>query len=156
MVDVRMRHHNLLQLEFVLLQQRQNPGNIVARIHNHCLARVRIPENAAIALQHTHRKRLAQQRHERGELLMNSTADFLTSSSGPALDGTPATPTGGIALGFGLKGTLTHYNRVNQFDSYVQDDIKVNSRLTVNLGVRWEFAGFPDDKSGQFSKKLKC
>src|ERR1700728_45762 len=88
---------------------------------------------------------------ERGELLMNSTADFLTSSSGPALDGTPATPTGGIALGFGLKGTLTHYNRVNQFDSYVQDDIKVNSRLTVNLGVRWEFAGFPDDKSGQFS-----
>jgi hypothetical protein len=88
---------------------------------------------------------------ERGELLMFSTADFLTSSSGLALDGTPATPTGGIVLGFGLKGTLTHYNRVNQFDWYVQDDIKVSPKLTVNLGLRWEYAGFPDDKSGQFS-----
>lgn len=88
---------------------------------------------------------------ERGELLMLSTGDFLTSSAGPAVDGTAVTPTGGIALGFGLKGTLTHYNRVNQFNWYVQDDIKVSSKLTVNVGVRWEFAGFPDDKSGQFS-----
>jgi hypothetical protein len=87
----------------------------------------------------------------RGELLMWSTGDFLTSSAGPAIDGTPATPTGGIVLGFGLKGPLTHYNRVNQFDWYVQDDIKVSSKLTVNAGVRWEFAGFPSDKSGQFS-----
>jgi len=96
---------------------------------------------------------------ERGELLMYSTADFLTSSSGLAIDGTPATTPaacgglcgGGITLGFGLKGTLTHYNRVNQFDWYVQDDVKVSPKLTVNLGVRWEYAGFPDDKSGQFS-----
>ncbi len=88
---------------------------------------------------------------ERGELLMYSTGDFLTSSSGPAIDGTPVTPTGGIALGFGLKGTLTHYNRVNQFDWYIQDDIKLTPKLTVNAGVRWEFAGYPDDKSGQFS-----
>ena len=88
---------------------------------------------------------------ERGELLMWSTGDFLTSSSGPAIDGTPLTPTGGILLGFGLKGTLTHYNRVNEFSWYVQDDIKVSPKLTVNIGVRWEFAGFPDDKSGQFA-----
>jgi hypothetical protein len=100
---------------------------------------------------------------ERGELLMYSTADFLTSSSGTAIDGTPATVPGssspncafgcggGITLGFGLKGTLTHYNRVNQFDWYVQDDIKISPKLTVNVGVRWEYAGFPDDKSGQFS-----
>ncbi|HXU21702.1 MAG TPA: carboxypeptidase regulatory-like domain-containing protein [Verrucomicrobiae bacterium] len=87
----------------------------------------------------------------RGELLMYSTADFLTSSSGLAVDGTPVTPTGGIALGFGLKGTLTHYNRVNQFDWYIQDDIKLTPKLTLNAGVRWEFAGYPDDKSGQFS-----
>lgn len=88
---------------------------------------------------------------ERGELLMYSTADFLTSSSGPAIDGTPLTPTGGITLGFGLKGNLVHYNRVNQFDWYAQDDIKLSPKLTVNLGVRWEYSGFPDDKSGQFS-----
>jgi hypothetical protein len=87
----------------------------------------------------------------RGELLMDSTADFLTSSSGVAIDGTPVTPTGGIALGFGLKGPLTHYNRINEFGSYIQDDIKVSRKLTVNAGVRWEYSGFPDDVSGEFS-----
>ena len=71
---------------------------------------------------------------ERGELLMYNTADFLTEGpfrSGSTYDdGTPRTPGGGIVVGFGLKGFLTHYNRVNAFTSYVQDDIKVNSKLT--------------------------
>jgi hypothetical protein len=94
----------------------------------------------------------------RGELLMFNTADFLTSSSGinqqdlAYNDGTPQTP-GGIALGFGIKGALTHYNRINAFDWYVQDDVKVSRKLTVNLGLRWEYDGFPDDKSGQFSNE---
>ncbi len=95
----------------------------------------------------------------RGELLIGTTADFLTSSVGPLGnpydptydDGTAAPALGGISFGFGLQGALTHYNRVNAFDWYVQDDIKVNRKLTVNLGLRWEFDGFPDDKSGQFA-----
>jgi hypothetical protein len=87
----------------------------------------------------------------RGELLFYGTPDFLTSSSGPAIDGTPVTPVGGITLGFGLAGQLTHYNRINAFDWYVQDDIKVSRKLTVNLGLRWEYDGFPDDKSGEFA-----
>jgi hypothetical protein len=94
---------------------------------------------------------------ERGELLMYSTADFLTSSSGTNAqdptydDGTPQTPGGGIVVGFGLKGFLIHYNRVNAFSSYVQDDIKVSPKLTVNLGLRWEVNGFPNDKAGRFA-----
>jgi len=95
----------------------------------------------------------------RGELLILSTADFLTSSAGPPGtnpldptydDGTPAAPNGVLA-GFGLKGSLTHYNRINAFSSYIQDDIKVSRKLTVNVGLRWEYDGFPDDAKGQFS-----
>jgi len=106
---------------------------------------------------------------ERGELLMWNTADFLTSSAGtfdqdPAYDdgttdafscfplpATCATPGGGIVVGFGLKGWLTHYNRVNAFSWYVQDDIKVSPKLTVNVGLRWEYDGFPNDITGRFS-----
>lgn len=87
----------------------------------------------------------------RGELLMPNTADFLTSSAGPAIDGTPATPVGGIFLGFGLKGPLTHYNRANEFAIYAQDDWKVTPKLTLNLGLRWEYSGFPSDVSGEFT-----
>ena len=95
----------------------------------------------------------------RGEVLFDSVADFLTSSSGLAVDGTPPTAVvpgcgsfcGGGATPIGLKGLLTHNNDINSFDWFVQDDIKVNRKLTVNVGLRWEYDGFPDDKSGQFS-----
>jgi hypothetical protein len=107
----------------------------------------------------------------RGEILFDNTADFLTSSSGLAIDGTPQTglPPGSsgppvTACGFffgsqcaggaspiALRGLLTHYNRINAFDAFVQDDIKVSRKLTVNLGVRWEYDGWPSDKIGQFT-----
>lgn len=33
--------------------------------------------------------------------------------------------------------------RANEFAFFVQDDVRVNSRLTVNLGLRWEYFGPP-------------
>ena len=78
----------------------------------------------------------------RGEVEFDNVADFLTSSSGMAIDGTPQTglPPGGgtpvMACGifftgycgggaapFALRGLLTHYNRIGAYDGFVQDDI---------------------------------
>jgi hypothetical protein len=39
--------------------------------------------------------------------------------------------------------------RTNDFGAYVQDDWKVTSRLTLNLGLRYDFYGYPKDIRGR-------
>lgn len=39
--------------------------------------------------------------------------------------------------------------RVNDWSGFAQDDWKVNSRLTLNLGVRYDFYGYPVDTRGR-------
>jgi hypothetical protein len=97
----------------------------------------------------------AQPDRERGWIVAGNTADLMTSSSGVPQDGTPFV---GNAFFINLTyrllpngSTNPHHWRVNEFWSFAQDDIKVTRRLTLNVGVRWEYDGWPTDMGGVFT-----
>jgi Carboxypeptidase regulatory-like domain/TonB-dependent Receptor Plug Domain len=80
----------------------------------------------------------------RGFLLMGTFEDFLVG--GP----------GNIYLNLSNKGNASngeqlHSYRLNDASSFIQDDWKINSRLTLNLGLRWEFDGNLHDIYGNLT-----
>lgn len=46
------------------------------------------------------------------------------------------------------EGLPLTFPRANRFGAYVQDDWKVHRKLTVNLGLRFDYNGFPVDSKG--------
>ena len=47
---------------------------------------------------------------------------------------------------------ITHFYRLNNQNLYVLDDWKVSSRLTLNIGLRWEFDGLLSDSLGRLTQ----
>jgi hypothetical protein len=102
---------------------------------------------------------------ERGNVTVYSFPDLLIGRAGCTPGDatcTPATPgnTTGTALSSiasclfcvrsGPDGIIHGY-RANNISAFVQDDYKVSSRLTFNLGVRWEYDGTLSDKYGNLT-----
>ncbi|HEY4710168.1 MAG TPA: TonB-dependent receptor [Candidatus Acidoferrales bacterium] len=89
----------------------------------------------------------------RGGLAYGTMADFLTSSSGAPNTGTAPAGSGILANFYGLAQPdgNPHDQRTNEINAFAEDDIKVTSKLTVNIGLRWEYDGYPSDKTGLFT-----
>ncbi|MDZ7637815.1 MAG: carboxypeptidase regulatory-like domain-containing protein [Bryobacterales bacterium] len=87
----------------------------------------------------------------RGRITFQTFADFLIGQSA-AGNGSPAgrsnIQTVQANEGVGPNGEVEYRYRRYYGAAYVQDDIKLTGRLTVNLGLRWEYIGPSFDTAG--------
>jgi hypothetical protein len=83
----------------------------------------------------------------RGTITMQSFPDFLLGMSA-AENGSPYS---NLFTAGALEGITDRQFRSRNWASFVQDDYKLNSRLTVNVGVRWEIFGGLSERRGYLS-----
>ena len=82
---------------------------------------------------------------QRGWMLMGSFSDFLNGRAGNILQCL-------FCVRSSPQGIIHAYREPNM-SAFVQDDWKVNAKLTLNLGVRWEDDGVLADKYGNLTNQ---
>jgi len=75
------------------------------------------------------------------------TASGLAGTTNGSFSGSNLNSTG--TNGYGGPNGLTQNFRDNILDGFVQDDFKLSSNLTLNIGVRWEYDGWPFEINGK-------
>ncbi|MGH9740139.1 MAG: carboxypeptidase regulatory-like domain-containing protein [Candidatus Acidiferrales bacterium] len=100
---------------------------------------------------------LSDQGLQQGLLLTAGTLSAPAPFSPGLATGGNAGPWWDVGCLFCVKGItgqngIIHFYHLNNQSAYVLDDWKVNSRLTFNLGLRWEYDGLLTDSLGRLTQ----
>ncbi len=90
---------------------------------------------------------------KRGRVNFLSFPDFLLGMSGEQ----NGTPFSNVSRSQVSNGIGHRHPRFKNLSAFLQDDFRVNSRLTLNLGLRWQFNSQQQDKHGRnagFDRRL--
>jgi hypothetical protein len=82
-----------------------------------------------------------------GQIFLYQFSDFLLGQDG-AQNGTGSSD---LLARFASTGSFAKDLRFNDFSAFFQDDWRVSHEFTVNLGLRWDYFGWPTDTQGRLA-----